>query len=63
MLKPENIKLNQNYIWGTLEIYWKEVSVTFSDNQINSLRVVTIRLKDQNQVLDEERTPTLPHNA
>ena len=28
-LKPENIKLNRNYIWDTLEIDWKEVSVTF----------------------------------
>ena len=46
-LKPENIKLNQNYIWDTLEIEWKEVSVTFNDNQINLPRVVTIKLKDK----------------
>ena len=44
-LKPENIKLNQNYIWDSLEIDWKEVSVTFNDNKINLLRVVTIKLK------------------
>ena len=35
MPKPENIKLNQNFIWDTLEIDWKEVSVTFNDNKIN----------------------------
>ena len=35
MLKPQNIKLDQNYIWDTLEIDWKEVSVTFNDNKIN----------------------------
>ena len=46
-IKPENIKLNQNYIWDTLEIDWKEVSVTFNDNQINVPRVVTIKLKDK----------------
>ena len=46
MLKPESIKLNQNYIWYTLEIAWKEGSVTFNDNQINLPRVVTIKLKD-----------------
>ena len=46
-LKPENIKLNQNHIWDTLEIDWKEVSVTFNDNQINLPRVVTIKLKDK----------------
>ena len=47
MLKPENIKLNQNYIWDTLEIDWKEVSVTFNDNKNNLPRVVTIKLQDK----------------
>ena len=47
MLEPENIKLNENYIWDTLEIYWKEVSVTVSDNKINLPRVVTIKLQDK----------------
>ena len=28
-LKSENVKLNRNYILDTLEIDWKEVSVTF----------------------------------
>ena len=46
-LKPENIKLNQNYIWDTLEIDWKKISVTFNDNKINLPRVVTIKLKDK----------------
>ena len=27
--KHENIKLNQNYIWDTLEIDWKEVQCDF----------------------------------
>ena len=44
MLKPENIKLNQNYIWDTLEIDWKELNVTFNDNKINLPKVVTIKL-------------------
>ena len=40
MLKPKkNIKLNQNYIWDTLELDWKEVSVTFNDNKINLPRL------------------------
>ena len=45
MLKPENIKLNKNYIWDTLEIDWKEVSVTFNDNKINLPGVVIIKLQ------------------
>ena len=46
-LKPENIKVNRNYIWDTLEIDWKEVCVTFNDNEINLPRVVTIKLQDK----------------
>ena len=46
-LKPENIKLNQNYIWDTLEIDWKEASVIFNDNKINLSRTVTIKLRDK----------------
>ena len=33
-LKPENIKLNQNYIWDTQEIDWKEVCLTFNNDKI-----------------------------
>ena len=47
MLKPENIKLNQNYILDTLEIDWKEVSVTFNYNKINLSRIVIIKLRDK----------------
>ena len=47
MLKLENIKLNQNYVWDTLEIGWKEVSVTFNDKKINLPGVVRIKLKDK----------------
>ena len=35
MLKAKNIKLNKNYVWDTLEIDWKEVTVTFNENKIN----------------------------
>ena len=47
MLRAENIKLNKNYIWDTLEIDWNEVTVTFNDNKINLPRVVTIKLQDK----------------
>ena len=32
-LKPENIKLNLNYIWDTLEIDWTEVSMMINDDK------------------------------
>ena len=50
MLKAENIKLNKNYIWGMLVIYWYEVTVTFNDNKISLPRVVKIKLQDKFKV-------------
>ena len=50
MLKAENIKLNKNYIWDTLEIDLKEVTVTFNENKINLPSVVTIKLQDKIKV-------------
>ena len=47
MLKTENVKLNKNYLWDTLEMDWKEVTVTFNDNRINLPRVVIIKLQDK----------------
>ena len=60
MLKPENIKLNGNYIWDTLEIDWKEVGMPFNDNKINLPRVVTIKLKDNIQIRHLMKKEPLP---
>ena len=32
-LEAEDVKLNKNYIWDTLKIDWKEVTVTFNENK------------------------------
>ena len=34
-------------MYDSLEIDWKEVSVTFSDNKINLPRVITNKLQDK----------------
>ena len=47
MLEAENIKLNKNYLWDTLEIDWKEVTVTFNGNKIDLPRVVIIKHQDK----------------
>ena len=47
MLKPQNIKLNKNYVWDMLEIDEKEVTMTFNDNKVNLPRVVMIKLQDK----------------
>ena len=48
--KPKNIKLNKNYLWDTMEIDWKEVTVTFNDNKLNLPKVVIIKLQDKIKV-------------
>ena len=50
MLNAENIKLNKNYLWDTLEIDWKEVTVTFNGNKIDLPKVVIIKLQDKIKV-------------
>ena len=49
-LKAENIKLIKNYLLDTLEIDWKEVTVTFNSNKIDLPRVVIIKLQDKIKV-------------
>ena len=49
-LKPEDIEMNKNYLWDTLEIDWKKVTVTFNDNKINLPRIVVIWLCDKIKV-------------
>ena len=49
-LKAKDIKLNKNYLWDTLEIHLKEVTVTFDDNKIDLPKVVVIKLQDKIKV-------------
>ena len=49
-LKAKNIKLIKNYLWDTLEIVWKEVTVTFNGDKIDLPRVVLITLQDKIKV-------------
>ena len=50
MLKPKNIKLNKNYLRDTMEIDWKEVTVTFNDDKKNLPKIVEIKLQDKIKV-------------
>ena len=49
MLKAKNIKLI-NYLWDTLKIDWKEVTVTFNGDKIDLPRVAIIKLQDKIKV-------------
>ena len=43
----ENVNLNQNYIWNSIEIDWREVNKTCNGNRVNLSKLVTIKLKDK----------------
>ena len=49
-LKAKNIKLTKTFLWDTLEIDWKEVTVTFNSDKIDLPRVVIIKLQDNIKV-------------
>ena len=61
-MKAKNIKLIKNYLWDTLEIDWKEVTLTFNGDKIDLPRVVIIKLQDKIKVRQlMNREPLLFH--
>ena len=61
-MKAENVKLIKNYLWDTLEIDWKEVTVTFNGDKIDLPRVAIIKLQDKIKVRQlMNREPLLFH--
>ena len=43
-LNSEDIKLNKNYLWDTLEINWDKIKLTFNNSEIKLPRLVTIKM-------------------
>ena len=46
-LKSENIKLNKNYLWDTLEIDWNGVTVTFNNDKVELPKIIAIKIQDK----------------
>ena len=46
-LNSEDIKLNKNYLWDTLEITWDKIKLTFNDSEIKLPQLVTIKMRDK----------------
>ena len=46
-LNAEDIKLNKNYPWDTIEINWTKIKLTFNDSEIKLPRLVTIKMRDK----------------
>ena len=49
-LRSEDIKLNRNYLWDTLEINWNKITITFNDNKIDLPKIVAIKMQDKIRV-------------
>ena len=46
-LNSEDIKLNKNSLWDTLEINWNKIKLTFNDSEIKLPQLVTIKMRDK----------------
>ena len=49
-LTSEDIKLNRNYLWDTLEINWDKIKLVFNSNEIKLPKLVKIKIKDKIRV-------------
>ena len=49
-LTSEDIKLNINYLWDTLEINWAKIKLAFNSNEIKLPKLVTIIIQDKIRV-------------
>ena len=50
-LNSEDIKLNKNYLWDTLEINWDKIQLTFNDSEIKLPWLVTIKMRDKIRII------------
>ena len=49
-LTSEDIKVNRNYLWDTLEIKWDKIKLVFNSNEIKLPKLVTIKIQDKIRV-------------
>ena len=49
-LRSEDIRLNKNYLWYTLEIKWDRIKLSFNNNEIELPQLVTIKMQDKIRV-------------
>ena len=49
-LTSEDIKLNRNYLWDTLEINWDKIKLAFNSNEIKLPKLVMIKIQDKIRV-------------
>ena len=50
MLTSEDVRLNKNYLWDTLEMKWDKIKLSFNSNEIELPKLVTIKIQDKIRV-------------
>ena len=49
-LTSEDVRLNKNYLWDTLEINWDKIKLSLNSNEIELPRLVSIEIQDKIRV-------------
>ena len=49
-LKSEDMKLNKNHLWNTLEINWNKIKLSLNSNEIELPKIITIKMRDKIRV-------------
>ena len=49
-LKSEDITLNKNYLWDTLEINWDKIKLSHNSSEIELPQIITIKMQDKIRV-------------
>ena len=49
-LKSEDIRLNKNYLWDTLEINWNKIKLLHNSNEIELPQIIMIKMQDKIRV-------------
>ena len=49
-LTSEDVRLNKDYLWDTLEINWDKIKLSFHSNEIELPKLVTIKIQDKIRV-------------
>ena len=49
-LTSEDVRLNKNYLWDTLEINWDKIKLLFNSNKIKLPKLVMIKIQDKIRV-------------
>ena len=44
IIKPEDITLNKNYLWDTLEINWNGIKLSFNGSEIDLPKIIMIKI-------------------